>query len=189
MKKIESSLLRSEDFMEVVSGISCQCHPNITELVNYCSEADGTYRFRYLNEVCSPSAIHKNIKSANILLDTELNPHLSDCGLAKFYESKTLVRWSTPQLHDIDALTKMVDPVLCGLYPPKSLSRFADGIALCVQATTAPSVFQTNGAMNEYKYLVFRNQNSGLPCQKWCKHSYDWSSALEHEQEKYFSPK
>ncbi|CAI0419347.1 unnamed protein product [Linum tenue] len=45
----------------------------------------GTARaLEYLHEVCSPSIIHKNIKSANILLDTELNPHLSDSGLASF---------------------------------------------------------------------------------------------------------
>ncbi|KAK1317214.1 Protein STRUBBELIG-RECEPTOR FAMILY 5 [Acorus calamus] len=146
----------------------------------------GTARaVEYLQEVCSPSAVHKNIKSANILLDTELNPHLSDCGLTKFHQhtsqnlgsgynapectsasaytlksdvysfgvvmlelltgrkpfdntkprtEQSLVRWSTPQLHDIDALAKMVDPALRGLYPPKSLSRFADVIALCVQS-------------------------------------------------------
>ncbi|KAL0386649.1 UNVERIFIED_CONTAM: protein STRUBBELIG-RECEPTOR FAMILY 6 [Sesamum latifolium] len=47
--------------------------------------------------------------------------------------SNLLVRWATPQLHDIDALAKMVDPALDGLYPVKSLSRFADVIALCVQ--------------------------------------------------------
>lgn len=46
---------------------------------------------------------------------------------------QSLVRWATPQLHDIDALGKMVDPALKGLYPVKSLSRFADVIALCVQ--------------------------------------------------------
>lgn len=40
--------------------------------------------FRYLHEVCSPSIVHKNFKSANILLDAELNPHLSECGLAGF---------------------------------------------------------------------------------------------------------
>jgi serine/threonine protein kinase len=28
--------------------------------------------------------IHKNFKSSNILLDTELNPHISDAGLASF---------------------------------------------------------------------------------------------------------
>ncbi|XP_076942440.1 protein STRUBBELIG-RECEPTOR FAMILY 7-like isoform X2 [Bidens hawaiensis] len=136
----------------------------------------------YLHEVCSPSVIHKSIKSANILLDSDLNPHISDCGLASlvpdadqeldnsapevsmsgqytiksdvygfgvtmlelltgrkpFDSSRTrseqsLVRWATPQLHDIDALAKMVDPALKGLYPVKSLSRFADVIALCVQ--------------------------------------------------------
>ncbi|XWS12240.1 hypothetical protein CRYUN_Cryun37aG0072600 [Craigia yunnanensis] len=150
----------------------------------------GTARaLEYLHEVCSPSVVHKNIKSANILLDAELNPHLSDSGLATFipnadqvlnrddlgsgysapeatmsgqcslksdvysfgvvmlelltgrkpFDSKrprleqSLVRWATPQLHDIDALSKMVDPTLKGLYPVKSLSRFADVIALCVQ--------------------------------------------------------
>ncbi|MBA0623161.1 hypothetical protein Godav_008643 [Gossypium davidsonii] len=151
----------------------------------------GTARaLEYLHEVCSPSVIHKNIKSANILLDAELNPHLSDSGLATFIPNadqllnrddmgsgycapevtmssqyslksdvysfgvvmlelltgrkpfdstrprleQSLVRWATPQLHDIDALSKMVDPALKGLYPIKSLSRFADVIALCVQS-------------------------------------------------------
>ncbi|KAI7728153.1 hypothetical protein M8C21_013169, partial [Ambrosia artemisiifolia] len=135
----------------------------------------------YLHEVCSPSVIHKSIKSGNILLDSELNPQISDCGLAslvpdadqecapevsmsgqytvksdvygfgvtmlelltgrKPFDSlrtrseQSLVRWATPQLHDIDALAKMVDPALKGLYPVKSLSRFADVIALCVQRT------------------------------------------------------
>ncbi|RYR74892.1 hypothetical protein Ahy_A02g009605 isoform B [Arachis hypogaea] len=149
----------------------------------------GTARaLEYLHEVCSPSVVHKDIKSTNILLDSDLNPHLSDCGLASYipnadqvlnnnagsgYEApevgmsgqytlksdvysfgvvmlellsgrkpfdssrpryeQSLVRWATPQLHDIDALAKMVDPALEGLYPVKSLSRFADVIALCVQ--------------------------------------------------------
>lgn len=149
----------------------------------------GTARaLEYLHEVCSPSIVHRNVKSANILLDAELSPHLSDSGLESFVPNadqaldgsassgyaapevtmsgqytlqsdvysfgvvmlelltgrkpfdssrarmeQSLVRWATPQLHDIDALTKMVDPELKGLYPVKSLSRFADVIALCVQ--------------------------------------------------------
>ncbi|XP_062187186.1 protein STRUBBELIG-RECEPTOR FAMILY 7-like isoform X1 [Phragmites australis] len=141
----------------------------------------------YLHETCSPSVVHKNFKSSNILLDSELSPHLSDSGFARlipnqeFQESgensgyrapevtmsgqyslksdiysfgvvmlelltgrkpfdrsrprseQSLVRWATPQLHDIDALDQMVDPALQGLYPSKSLSRFADAIVLCVQ--------------------------------------------------------
>ncbi|CAA3023936.1 STRUBBELIG-RECEPTOR FAMILY 8 [Olea europaea subsp. europaea] len=152
----------------------------------------GTARaLEYLHEVCLPSVVHKNLKSANILLDEELNPHLSDCGLAtltpnterqisstqmvgsfgysapefalsgiytvksdvysfgvvmlelltgrkpldssRVRSEQSLVRWATPQLHDIDALAKMVDPSLDGMYPAKSLSRCADIIALCVQ--------------------------------------------------------
>ncbi|XP_076959443.1 protein STRUBBELIG-RECEPTOR FAMILY 8-like [Bidens hawaiensis] len=151
----------------------------------------GTARaLEYLHEVCLPSVVHRNLKSANILLDEELNPHLSDCGLAaltpnterevatqlvgsfgysapefalsgiytvksdvysfgvvmlelltgrkpldssRARSEQSLVRWATPQLHDIDSLANMVDPALNGMYPAKSLSRFADIIALCVQ--------------------------------------------------------
>ncbi|XP_055804084.1 protein STRUBBELIG-RECEPTOR FAMILY 3-like [Solanum dulcamara] len=45
-----------------------------------------------------------------------------------------LVRWAIPRLHDIDALSRMVDPSLNGSYPSKSLSRFADIISLCIQS-------------------------------------------------------
>ncbi|THU63701.1 hypothetical protein C4D60_Mb01t18590 [Musa balbisiana] len=190
VKKIEALSLSgrsSYNFKELVSGISKLHHPNIAELLGYCSEpgyqllvyelqrngslhgflhlsddyskpltwetrvriALGTAcALEYLHEVCSPSAIHKNIKSANILLDAELNPRLADCGLTVFFEVSTkfisifskprleqsLVRWAAPQLHDIDALARMVDPALRGLYPPKSLSRFADVVALCIQS-------------------------------------------------------
>ncbi|CAA7401160.1 unnamed protein product [Spirodela intermedia] len=231
VKKINSSALpnqSADDFLEVVSNIARLHHPNVTELVGYCSEfgqhllvyefhrngslhdylhlsdeynrpltwntrvkiALGTARaLEYLHETCSPSLVHKNFKSANILLDSELKPHVSDCGLtslipdaqyqgldhnlgsgysapevamsgqytmksdvysfgvvmlelltgrkpfdsARPRSEQSLVRWAYPQLHDIDALDKMVDPALKGLYPAKSLSRFADVIALCVQ--------------------------------------------------------
>ncbi|WVZ58731.1 hypothetical protein U9M48_008971 [Paspalum notatum var. saurae] len=132
----------------------------------------------YLHEICSPSITHKNFKSSNILLDMELNPHISDAGLSSFVpdaqfqasdqgsgygapevdmtgqytlksdvysfgvvmlelltgrkpfdssrprSEQSLVRWATPQLHDIDALDQMVDPALKGLYPAKSLFPF-----------------------------------------------------------------
>ncbi|KAG9159050.1 hypothetical protein Leryth_018593 [Lithospermum erythrorhizon] len=223
VKKINSSALASsEDFLLIVLNISKLHHPNVTELVGYCSEhgqyllvnefhkngslydflhladeernpliwntrvkiALGTARaLEYLHEVCSPSVVHKHFKSSNILLDADLNPHLSDSGLASLVQDdqashgysapevsmsgqytiksdvysfgvvmlelltgrkpfdssrsrseQSLVRWATPQLHDIDSLDRMVDPSLEGLYPVKSISRFADIIALCVQA-------------------------------------------------------
>ncbi|XP_055801268.1 protein STRUBBELIG-RECEPTOR FAMILY 3-like isoform X2 [Solanum dulcamara] len=144
----------------------------------------------YLHEVCEPPIIHRNFKSANLLLDDELAVHVSDCGLAPLISSgavsqlsgqllttygygapefelgiytsqsdvysfgvvmlelitgrmsydrtrsrgeQFLVRWAIPQLHDIDLLTRMVDPSLSGKYPIKSLSHFADIISRCVQ--------------------------------------------------------
>ncbi|KAI3741125.1 hypothetical protein L1987_58792 [Smallanthus sonchifolius] len=44
-----------------------------------------------------------------------------------------LVRWAISQLHDIEALSGMVDPCLRAACSSKSLSRFADIISLCVQ--------------------------------------------------------
>lgn len=54
------------------------------------------------------------------------------------------MRWAIPQLHDIDALAKMVDPALKGMYPAKSLSRFADIIAICVQVLQAMLCLKLN---------------------------------------------
>lgn len=139
----------------------------------------------YLHEVCQPPVVHKNFKSANILLEDDLSVRVSDCGFAPLLSENSmaqlqtngygapeletgsytcqsdvysfgvvmlelltgrkafdrsrargeqnLVRWAIPQLHDIDALSRMVDPSLNGVYPTKSLSRFADIISLCTQ--------------------------------------------------------
>uniref|UniRef100_A0A6M2F4J0 Protein kinase domain-containing protein n=1 Tax=Populus davidiana TaxID=266767 RepID=A0A6M2F4J0_9ROSI len=145
----------------------------------------------YLHEVCQPPVIHRNFKSANVLLDDDLDVRVSDCGLASLISSgavsqlsgqlltaygygapefesgiytvqsdvysfgvvmlelltgrksldrtrnrgeQFLVRWAIPQLHDINTLSKMVDPSLNGEYSAKSLSHFADIISRCVQS-------------------------------------------------------
>ncbi|OIW06036.1 hypothetical protein TanjilG_11723 [Lupinus angustifolius] len=145
----------------------------------------------YLHEQCQPPVVHRNFKSANILLDDDLSVRVSDCGLAPLiasgsvsqlsgqlltaygygapefdsgiytYQSDVysfgvvmlelltgrqshdrtrprgeqfLVRWAIPQLHDIEALSSMVDPSLDGRYPAKSLSNFADIISRCLQS-------------------------------------------------------
>jgi len=74
------------------------------------------------------------------------------CNSSRPRSEQSLVRWATPQLHDIDALSKMVDPTLKGLYPVKSLSRFADVIALCVQVWSATFFIHT-------KYTDYVNMN------------------------------
>ncbi|KAF8109435.1 hypothetical protein N665_0095s0008 [Sinapis alba] len=231
VKEIDASLLGKrnvDEFSHIVSNISSIHHPNMAELVGYCSEqgrnmliyeyftsgslnrflhqtddfsrpltwntririALGTAQaIEYLHEVCSPPLVHKNIKSSNILLDSELTPHLSDYGLANFhhrtsqnlgvgynapectdpsaytlksdvysfgvvmlelltgrtpYDSErpkaeqSLVRWAKPQLKDMATLEEMVDPALCGLYAPESVSAFANIVSICV--TSEPGV-------------------------------------------------
>lgn len=143
----------------------------------------------YLHEICEPPVIHRNFRSANVLLDDELAVHVSDCGLGALISSKSvtqlsghllttyaygapefesgiytlksdvfwfgvvmlelltgrksydssrnreeqfLVRWAIPQLHDIGALSSMVDPSLNGEYPIKAISHFVDIISRCV---------------------------------------------------------
>ncbi|CAL9070041.1 unnamed protein product [Musa banksii] len=44
-----------------------------------------------------------------------------------------LVRWASSQLHDIDALIRMMDPCVDRQLHVKSLSRFADIISRCIQ--------------------------------------------------------
>ncbi|GER36481.1 LRR receptor-like kinase, partial [Striga asiatica] len=46
---------------------------------------------------------------------------------------QSLARWAFSRLHDIDALSRMVDPTMNGAYPSMSLSRVADIISLCIQ--------------------------------------------------------
>ncbi|KAJ3693541.1 hypothetical protein LUZ60_009021 [Juncus effusus] len=42
----------------------------------------------YLHEESSVKIVHRDIKASNILLDTDLNPKISDFGLAKLYDDK-----------------------------------------------------------------------------------------------------
>ncbi|XP_015693222.1 probable LRR receptor-like serine/threonine-protein kinase At1g56140 [Oryza brachyantha] len=42
----------------------------------------------YLHEESSVRIVHRDIKASNVLLDTDLNPKISDFGLAKLYDEK-----------------------------------------------------------------------------------------------------
>jgi serine/threonine protein kinase len=48
----------------------------------------------YLHEVCEPPIIHRNFKSANVLLDDDLSVLVSDCGLAPLISSGSVSQLS-----------------------------------------------------------------------------------------------
>ncbi|EEF44487.1 lrr receptor-linked protein kinase, putative [Ricinus communis] len=76
--------------------------------------------------------VHSDVFSFGVVM-LELLTGRTSYDRTRTRNEQFLVRWAIPQLHDIDALSKMVDPSLNGEYPAKSLSHFADIISRCVQ--------------------------------------------------------
>ncbi|THU48544.1 hypothetical protein C4D60_Mb06t00070 [Musa balbisiana] len=49
----------------------------------------------YLHDDCSPAIIHRDIKPKNILLDSDMEPHISDFGIAKLLDENSSSSQST----------------------------------------------------------------------------------------------
>ena len=43
----------------------------------------------YLHYDCDPAIVHRDIKPENILLDSDMEPHISDFGIAKLLDQST----------------------------------------------------------------------------------------------------
>nr|XP_051194258.1 protein STRUBBELIG-RECEPTOR FAMILY 2-like isoform X5 [Lolium perenne] len=56
------------------------------------------YALEYLHFMCSPPVTHGNIKATNILLDAQLMPYLSHCGLGKFSHFVSATRMDSEAL-------------------------------------------------------------------------------------------
>ena len=72
-------------FLILISGNHTLCLDWATRFEICLGVARG---LAYLHEESSVRIIHRDIKASNILIDGDLNPKISDFGLAKFYDDK-----------------------------------------------------------------------------------------------------
>ncbi|KAK3026793.1 hypothetical protein RJ639_040271 [Escallonia herrerae] len=71
----------------------------------------GTARaLSYLHTACMPSFAHSNLKAGNVLLDEDLTPRISDCGLAVL---KPLTSNSVKLKEELDAFLQASEMALC----------------------------------------------------------------------------
>ncbi|KAI7746299.1 hypothetical protein M8C21_031525, partial [Ambrosia artemisiifolia] len=124
VKKLDKRVIsqqKEEEFIELVNNLDKIRHANVVELMGSGTLQDALHADDDYKKQFSWSARIRIALGAARALDTR---HRGE---------QLLVRWAVPQLHDIDALSSMVDPSLNGEYPVKSLSNFADIISRCVQ--------------------------------------------------------
>ncbi|CAN1287871.1 Probable receptor-like protein kinase At1g80640 [Linum perenne] len=119
------------EFQTEVNLLSKFRHPNIISLVGYGvhedmgfivyelmsngSLEDLLHGLEYLHEFCKPLVIHRDLKSSNILLDSN-------------FHAKAM-----PQLTNRDMLPNIVDPVIKDTIDEKYLFQVAAVAVLCVQ--------------------------------------------------------
>ncbi|XP_078443849.1 putative receptor-like protein kinase At1g80640 [Wolffia australiana] len=84
------------EFMQNGS-LECQLHgpsstPALTWHIRMKIALDTARGLEYLHEHCYPPVIHRDLRSSNVLLDSEFNAKISDFGLAVIGQSKSAVR-------------------------------------------------------------------------------------------------
>ncbi|KAF3325615.1 protein STRUBBELIG-RECEPTOR FAMILY 3 isoform X3 [Carex littledalei] len=104
--------------------------PFVSELQSYCPLAL-SYNAPEVNESQNWS-VKSDVYSFGVVL-LELLTGREPYDSTRPRAERHLARWASYQLHDIDALVKMVDPALEGRFPIRSLSRVADIISRCIQ--------------------------------------------------------
>ncbi|GER43835.1 protein kinase superfamily protein [Striga asiatica] len=96
----------------------------------------------YLHEDCHPRIIHRDIKSSNILLDSNFEARVSDFGLAKLAMDAnthitTRVMGTFGQALDTQEFREIADSKLEGKYVDNEMFRLVEAAAACVRHSSA----------------------------------------------------
>uniref|UniRef100_J3L538 Protein kinase domain-containing protein n=1 Tax=Oryza brachyantha TaxID=4533 RepID=J3L538_ORYBR len=147
-----TSIALSKDFLPEVQTLSKVHHKNLVTLVGYCQNKKClalVYDFmprgnvqevlrglEYLHESCTPAIVHRDVKTANILLDENLVAMISDFGLSRSFTpahthistvAAGTVGYLDPEYHATFQLTMKADV-------------YSFGIVLLEIITSQPSV-------------------------------------------------
>uniref|UniRef100_A0A0D9XCS1 Protein kinase domain-containing protein n=1 Tax=Leersia perrieri TaxID=77586 RepID=A0A0D9XCS1_9ORYZ len=127
----ESSSHGLDEFFAEVQSLTKVHHRNLVSLVGYCWEMDHlalVYEYMaqgnlcdhlrgldYLHKGCSPPIIHRDVKTANILLGQNLQAKIADFGLSKTYHSDTQTHISVTAAGTAGRLTESSDVYSFGI--------------------------------------------------------------------------
>ncbi|KAG5405500.1 hypothetical protein IGI04_011619 [Brassica rapa subsp. trilocularis] len=90
----------------------------------------------YLHDKANPPVIYRDLKAANILLDSDFNAKLSDFGLAKVGptgDKQHVSSRAQPMFKEPGRFHELADPSLEGVFPEKALNQAVAVAAMCLQ--------------------------------------------------------
>uniref|UniRef100_A0A803LM48 non-specific serine/threonine protein kinase n=1 Tax=Chenopodium quinoa TaxID=63459 RepID=A0A803LM48_CHEQI len=109
VKRIINTRQGKQNLIAEVTTIGSLHHKNLVELIGWCFEKHDWERrhviicgvaqsLDYLHHECSKWVLHRDIKTSNIMLDSEFNARLGDFGLARMFKVGEQTHHSTKEL-------------------------------------------------------------------------------------------